>query len=1306
MKKPVTAFLLASMLLAPMAYYVRPTLDWQRHPSSIETYENSFQSIWEKLNETKINSASKPITVFDSPSEILDLVAKTELILRNLSEEEADKARNHPMLRKIYLKAIKLLYMGRGNAQRSDGTGWNPTYQGNKGASQYIKEIIGREVLNEEMKKELMDFISEYDFTNEGNRINAGFPPKYDQYGDINYKQMLLSELSTVKVSDRTYQLESDNTIDQASRNLGEGSKIQELQDVLSRLEDNNEYKSLMKISERNFTIKSIERLSDEKFTGEYGREVELKQIAEALTLVEKGHVLLTGKAGVGKTTIIQMLSDSYTSGKIKTYNNKAPLMFELSITSLTNASDPSEIKNIIAMAKKMAKAIDREIILYVDEAHISTPLSRNALKSFLSERILSGENQVHLVLSTTSSEARTFLSDKAFSRRFVDVNVREFTNEESIALIKKVYLPLWKKKHPGFEQISDEAFEFAAKNAQIEQPHAGNPTGIKELLERTIAKMEYEGATSFTVKSEHIRQYLQENHSLELIPGDSELKVKFDKMWGEFSSEYVGQEGFKAEVKTEVFKHFAIPDKKNMTWWLLAGPPAAGKSYFPMVLADKFFNGSLLELSGGDYANGKSEINKLTGAPTGHSGAQDQLSVFTKFFADHPQGGVIVINEADYLHQDVIRLLTDMITSKKFRDGLGQEFDVSKYVLVFTTNIGQNLIINQNQANKMSWEQYLAKRAAIFQSAVIDGKKVEVVKPKIIEQVSEEFFHQIVSKSQPDQDTSLIATEVQKQKRRIKTYFLPSPTREELLLSAKRYLEHYLKAAKVQYGIEFKVSPETLERILDLDNYQFEKGHSYVVEQIDDKIIAYLALHAHERDKVIEVSAMPSTIEIEGVKYNSHDLVLSIDQNKVTYSLGARDNRDKNPWGSNPEMMKRIREFEYKMKSMIIGQNDQIRDTHEMLKLKSLDWGTRPVITMMGTSGTGKTHFFHSMGKALYDDDQSVFVISGLTHKFQLGNYFRPPTGVQGGTQETEFERWFKARRAAGGGVIVFDELMSFYGLEGKALSDRVEIINELYDLLEKGVLKIGNKTYDARGFIIGVTGNAFQELFEFATHYRKEHRSRGIGFMANISDETVKAVDNTLAIRQFIHSVSDDQIDTFLMHRYGIDKPKAARLGKKYLLGPLSQEQVLNITLLKMQQTALELINRIGKKVRFEIDPAAADIFFALGLHSKNDMRALDRRLKEMMSMPLVGIFSDLKEIQSIRLTSENNQLAWLVNGKRVILTEIQDKFGNTLSRGWIYQNGKLLKDLSPQLNTVLKANSATSCEDLMIKLLSGQK
>ncbi|MFL5812614.1 MAG: AAA family ATPase [Bdellovibrionia bacterium] len=1229
--------------------------------SATEDAENqklvdAIKKITDELRATlPQNSFGVALPKIQHPHEVTSAIDRLETILHSAQ----GKAFNRPEeARLTVLTALELLYKGRGATNRGDGTGWYLANRTGDTGLYEIREILNRGLLDTQGKQQFAEFVQKYDHTDPSTKTKVGFPPQFNLIDD-SLKSAVATD--TLRAPAGPAFTARPPALTATGQIAAEKHKtVRELLDEQVKAgkvsgDDANDLMKFVNSAESNHYDKSVTTHNDpnKSFIKYFGREVESQEMIDALTRVEKGHVLLTGKAGVGKTTILKLLSDKFVQGTQGIHDEKPPIILELPITTVTNPSDPSAPKNVVANAKALSKALDRRVILYVDEAHISTAMTRNALKGYLTEMQhgLGDDPKVNMIFSTTSAEARDFFKDSAFSRRFSEIHVPEFGRDDTIKLIKQSNVPLWQKAHKkngaSFSSIDDDAFDYAYRFAASEQPHAGNPTGTKELLEGALSRKLNALATQgrkgdFNLTADDVREYIASKLKTPLIPGDPKFNDNFNKQWTDFREDYGGNDGAMTEMKQILKDHFGSSHKGKMTAVVAFGPPGGGKSYGAESVAKHFFNNAMLTINGAEFKNGGLELNKLIGSPVGTVGSEQQRSILTKFIQEHPAGGVIKIEEADYLHHDVVQLLTNMITDKKFTDGLGKEYDASKFVIWQNTNIGQDLMIPTNAANKMTWEQYNTRRANLTETILIDGKPVERVKPDQMSALFDRYVGEIVEKSNPGGDTSSIAQEANKQKRRYKGIYILPPNKEEVMEAAQRKAKKFIKDAKLDYGVNFEISPEAVNKALNIDHYQFEKGYSYAEEQLQEKIFSKLTPYFGDRGKTFKAHIEDTHIEYDGRQLPAQNLIVdSSDGKSEKFALGALINEEKNPWGSNPVTMKRIDNFQEEMSKHVKGNQDVLADMASVLKSKSVDWNDKAVFTLLGTSGNGKTETFKAMAKVLYGDEKAMFKITGVDHPWDLSDYLRPPTGISGSNKETDFERWFKSRKSAGGGIILFDELMSEIGkssgtsVEGQK-GGKIAVLQELYELLDEQKLKINGKYEDARGFVVGITGNSLQEMFS--------------GLDDNPETESlVKKIREKLTRSEIVQN----------LERQGLDAPKIARLGHIYVMGPQPREVSLGVGGIKIKK-AIDEIRKAANNPNLEIiipENATESVVNRLST-VKLGMREVDEGFNAMMFRPLKTMMADIQRIKGHRIQKiemkipDGEHPQWFVDGEEVIL------------------------------------------------------
>lgn len=1103
--KKGSIFLKASFLVLSV-FFIHSSFGEEVEKLENSDISNKINNYKEQILKTDENEFGAKLSTFNSPKDLLKKVKELNKYIKKLDDSVEEK--NSSKVQDIYVSAFKILYKGRGETSKKARDGWFLANQrGGKNGQSEIEKLLEMNLFDESGKERLKEFVENYDFEDTSNIVKAGFPPGFSEHysKDADALKTKIKSAIDYAPSRKTSYKKPDT------------SSLPE--EIISGLDEIG--------LERNYFAQ------DGKMY--YGREEEMKRVLVALTSADKSHVILSGKAGVGKTTMMSQLQQGFLNGLYHIDDTgRVPMIVELSITDITNQTDPTIIKQKINKIKRLSKKNKRHVIVFIDEAHTMSNITKNSLKAFLGET-KSEFDKVHMICATTSREGRLF-QDPAFERRFTEVFVRELTVEESKELIENVYLERWKEFH-GVSKIEKDVYDLAGLFGKLEQSHAGNPVPIKELIENAISYKRQE--ENLVTKKESIElthldliKYIKFKFDVELIPTDPDFEEVFEKKWAEFEKNYIGQEGFKHELKSRVRLFFSTLGQPDMMEaWALLGPPGVGKSYFLEAFSKTFFKGEspFLTINGGEYKDGSLSLNKLTGSPTGVIGSEQQRSILTKFLKENPLGGIIAIEEADYMHKDILDFFVNMISEKKFTDGLGEEYDVSRYILVLNSNQGQNFLIPEDINVKMDWEGYERKKSRLVELKEVNEKVIEFAREDKKRSALNLLLNQVVRNSQVGiggEDSGEVAQSTSKLLRRVKPFYLFIPSKEELIDGTKYELGKLQKRLKILYRIELSYDDEFSKDLLDIESFDFRKGFSNVTERMEILKENLLAFYSR-RDSRINLN----------IEKKSGEVVVKVNDEEVhRYFKKEGLKKGENEWANDLIMREKIKSLSKTMKETLFESDNEIDSTVALLKSKLLNWNERLVVSLLGTTGNGKTEFAKVLARSLYDDEKSLFIMDGLNHPYDLSNYLRPPTGVMGSNNETEFERWFKERKTVGGGVILIDELLSFSGLNPQAVTHRVEVINKLYPLLDEGMLEVGGNKYDARGFIVVLTGNSFKELLD-------------VGFSADSS-----------FFKKIVSRISNKDIIEYFK-KFSIGPEKIERFGKIFIRPPLSIEAMKKV-------------------------------------------------------------------------------------------------------------------------------------------------
>lgn len=126
---------------------------------------------------------------------------------------------------------------------------------------------------------------------------------------------------------------------------------------------------------------------------------------------------------------------------------------------------------------------------------------------------------------------------------------------------------------------------------------------------------------------------------------------------------------------------------------FLLVGPSGVGKTETARALAEILFGGerSLITLNLSEYKEAHT-ISQLKGAPPGYAG-YGQVGVLTEAIRQRPYS-VILLDEVEKAHQDVINLFHQVFDRGYLRDGEGRLIDFRHSLILMTSNIGSDQIM------------------------------------------------------------------------------------------------------------------------------------------------------------------------------------------------------------------------------------------------------------------------------------------------------------------------------------------------------------------------------------------------------------------------------------------------------------------------------------------------------------------------------------------------------------------------------------------------------------------------------------
>ncbi len=145
---------------------------------------------------------------------------------------------------------------------------------------------------------------------------------------------------------------------------------------------------------------------------------------------------------------------------------------------------------------------------------------------------------------------------------------------------------------------------------------------------------------------------------------------------------------------------------KRPIGAFLFLGPTGVGKTELAKALAEFMFNdeNSLIRIDMSEYME-KHNVARLVGAPPGYVGYEEGGQL-TEAVRRKPYS-VILFDEIEKAHPDVFNIMLQIFDDGRLTDSKGRTIDFKNTLIIMTSNIGSDIILENTLNSMISPEQF-----------------------------------------------------------------------------------------------------------------------------------------------------------------------------------------------------------------------------------------------------------------------------------------------------------------------------------------------------------------------------------------------------------------------------------------------------------------------------------------------------------------------------------------------------------------------------------------------------------------------